>query len=69
MEIPEDIPLTDDEVYEEQVFDYLDDLRESGVTNMCGARPYIQEEFGVSKREARTLLKQWMDTFGEKHPA
>ena len=26
---------------EEEVFEFLDALRESGVTNMFGARPYI----------------------------
>ena len=26
-------------------FTYLDDLRESGVTNMFGARPYLEAEF------------------------
>ena len=36
--------------------EFLDDLRDSGVTNMFGAGVYIQEEFGVSSTEAS---KQW----------
>ncbi len=50
-----------------EVYQYLDDLRESGVTNMYGARPYIQDQFEVSKADASRLLKGWMQTFGERH--
>ena len=51
-----------------EYFEYLDELRDSGVTNMFGATPYLEEEFGVSKREARVILKEWMRTFDERHP-
>ena len=51
----------------EDVFLYLDELRESGVTNMYGAGSYIQEEFQVSKQEANKLLAEWMNTFAERH--
>ena len=37
----------------EEYFDYLDNLRESGVTNMFGASPYLQEAFDLTKIEAR----------------
>jgi len=53
---------------EDEVFEYLDDLRESGVTNMFGAGSYVQGEFNVSEKEARTLLAKWMKTFSERHP-
>lgn len=53
---------------EDEVFGYLDTLRESGATNMFGATSYIVDEFGVSKSEACTLLAKWMKTFGERHP-
>jgi hypothetical protein len=45
---------------EEEVFDYLDFLRESGVINMMGAVPYIMDEFDTNKSEARRLLTKWM---------
>lgn len=45
---------------------FLDVVRSSGVTNMFGAAPYIQEHFGVSKSEARSFLSEWMRTFGER---
>lgn len=47
----------------EKYFTYLNVLRESGVTNMFGAAPYLQNEFGLSKYEARDVLKQWMESF------
>ena len=52
---------------EEDVFVYLDNVRESGVTNMYGASPYIREEFGVNRYEANRLLTKWMETFSERH--
>jgi len=51
----------------EIIFEYLDDLRESGVTNMYGAGSYVQDEFGLSRREAGDLLVEWMTTFEERH--
>lgn len=45
--------------------EYLDELRESGETNMFGAGSYLENEFLISKTEARTILKYWMDTFGD----
>ena len=45
--------------------DFLVALRDSGVTNMFGAAPYLQAEFGLDKREAREVLANWMRSFGE----
>jgi hypothetical protein len=53
---------------QEQVYYFLDDLRESGATNMFGAVPYIVEEFGFSRREAQEYLVNWMQTFAERYP-
>jgi len=46
-----------------QYFDYLEQLRKSGVTNMFGAGPYLQQEFGLTKHEARDILMQWMGSY------
>lgn len=54
-------------VDKEEVFEYLDELRESGITNMFGATPYIMSAFDVLKDEARKLLVEWMETFNERH--
>ena len=48
------------------MFDYLDNLRESGVVNMFGATPYVQEAFDLTKAEARAILKEWMETYGKR---
>ena len=45
--------------------DFLVALRDLGVTNMFGASPYLQAEFGLDKREAREILANWMRSFGE----
>ena len=55
-------------VQEQEVFEYLDELRESGVTNMFGATPYIVDAFDLDQKTARDLLCKWMKTFGERHP-
>lgn len=49
-------------------FDYLDDLRESGVVNMFGAGEFLQKDWGMNRTEARTILAEWMETFAERHP-
>ena len=50
----------------QEVFMFLDELRSTGITNMFGAAPYIQEFFGVDRKVARGLLKEWMKIFDEK---
>lgn len=55
-------------IVQDEHLDYLDVLRESGVTNMFGASPYIMEEFDVTSKEAGTILTYWMKSFGERHP-
>ena len=52
---------------QEKVNLFLDKLRESGSINMFGAAPYVSEAFGVSKYEARDLVKNWMQTFAERN--
>lgn len=50
-----------------EVFNYLNDLRSSGVTNMYGAAPYITNEFPeIDKKEAIRLLTLWMKNFNEE---
>ena len=44
-------------------FDYLDELRESGVTNMFGAGPYLAKAFNLEEGEARRIVSAWMNQF------
>ena len=47
---------------------FLDDLRESGDTNMYGAGPYLREEFpDLSKTDSHKVLSYWMHSFTERH--
>ena len=48
---------------EKEYYSYLNDLRDSGVTNMFGASPYLEEEFGLSRSESKTVLLSWMNSF------
>lgn len=48
-----------------EMFEYLDTLRETGVTNMFGASPYLQQAFGIDRREAKNILIEWMKTYGQ----
>ncbi len=56
------------EMLEDKHFKYLDQLRDSAVTNMYGARPYLMKEFGLTRIEAQSTLRKWMNTFEERHP-
>jgi hypothetical protein len=45
-------------------FEYLDNLRESGKTNMMfGAAPYLANHFHLEIKEARSILAKWQNTF------
>jgi hypothetical protein len=55
------------EVVKEKHLKYLDALRETGVTNMFGARPWLEHAFdNLSKEDASAILKYWMETFGDE---
>ena len=45
---------------------YLEKLRRSGKINMFEAVPYIKDAFGVSTREARNILADWMEHYDPK---
>jgi len=46
--------------------DYLLALRDSGVVNMWGATPYIEDRFDVTQQEAKAILIEWIQSFKEK---
>ena len=54
-----------DEITQEMknVFLYLNELKDSGKTNMFGATPYIVNEFNMDKRTAANYLILWMQSF------
>ena len=47
----------------EEAVELLEELRESGVTNMYGAAPYLAAEFSISNSDAREILGKWMESY------
>jgi len=47
--------------------DYLESLRRSGVTNMFGAGIYLQDEFGLSRHDAKKVLLEWMQSYQKEN--
>lgn len=50
-------------------FAYLDGLRESGVTNMFGAPPYLEDAFKMKRDVAVAVTGAWMKTFSDEDAA
>jgi hypothetical protein len=48
---------------QKDVFRFLDDLRDSGQINMFGATSYIMDYQGCNKKQAQTLLSEWMQQY------
>jgi len=48
-----------------EYFEYLEALRDSGVTNMMGAGVYLEEHFGLTRYEARDILMEWIQSFNK----
>lgn len=44
-------------------YDYLIELRDSGITNMWGAGEYLEQRFDLSRHEARDILLEWIASF------
>jgi hypothetical protein len=51
---------------EKEVFEYLEELRKSGVTNMMGASGYIVNRFNMPKNQATNHLINWMSSKEKK---
>jgi hypothetical protein len=48
----------------ENFFEFLDGLRNAGLTNMYGAGPYVEYRFDLDKHDSKTVVRAWMKTFG-----
>ena len=44
-------------------WDYLESLRKSGVTNMFGAAQFLEDQFELSRQEAKKVLLDWMQSY------
>ena len=54
-----------DSTVRELVYEFLDDLRESGTVNMFVAAVDLREEFGFDRSMSRELLSDWMAQYGK----
>lgn len=46
-----------------EIFNHLNEMRETGTVNMFGMRPEIQVAFSLDKNKAGTILALWMENF------
>ena len=51
--------------WRDEVYLYLEKLRESGETNMFGAGVYLQKHFELSKEKAIMYLSDWMKQYNQ----
>lgn len=45
-------------------YKFLEELRQSGATNMWGASPYLAKAFMISMNEANQILTEWISNYG-----
>jgi len=48
-----------------EYYQYLEGLRQSGVTNMFGASPYLAKAYALSSSEAITIVGSWMENYSQ----
>ena len=48
-----------------EYFEFLEDLRDSGIMNMMGAPRELQHEFGLDRAEAREVFQKLCDSLAE----
>ena len=63
-----DLPdkMVADEHMRNEVYLYLEQLRETGETNMFGAGEYLEKHFELHKDTARRYLIDWMSGYNKK---
>ena len=60
------IQFSDEELAE--VFEYLDELRVSGVTNMWGAGRFVEASQGWNEDKSGKALLMWMKVYSRDKP-
>lgn len=50
-------------VKKEEVYAYLENLREEGSINMWGAGSFVAEEFNLTQEEGKAWLTEWIKSF------
>ena len=44
---------------------FLEDLRESGITNMFGSPQFLRDTFDVGRRTSMKIVASWMENYKE----
>jgi hypothetical protein len=57
--------VTNDEPQIEEVYEFLNELRNGGSMNMFQAGPHLQDQFGMTPAEARKVVLAWIKQFGK----
>ena len=52
----------------DELFEFLENLRISGITNMFGAGAYLEKAFGLDKKDASSVLIDWMQHKEQEAP-
>tara|TARA_Y100000593_G_scaffold27028_1_gene53827 strand:+ start:2522 stop:2719 length:198 start_codon:yes stop_codon:yes gene_type:complete len=47
----------------EEYFEVLENLRSSGKINMFGAPRWLQDNFGLDRKQAQLVFTKWTETF------
>ena len=56
------------DIVTDAMLEYLDDLRDSGVTNMYGAGEYLEHTFSeLNRKNSHEVLQYWMKTFSDRN--
>ena len=59
----QDLPTSERRKFmEDDMFEYLDELHSVALLNFHNAGANLQEEFGLSKKEATAVLRCWMSS-------
>lgn len=45
---------------------FLERLRRSGKTNMCGAGKYLMKKFGLDRKTASKVLINWIKNYNQE---
>jgi hypothetical protein len=49
-----------EEGLQQEIYAFLDDLRDGGTINMFGAPKLVEENFNIHNKMARLVVKDWM---------
>lgn len=60
--------IVETDPFVQEVFEALDNLRDSGIMNMFGAAPVLERMYGFDHNTATKFLSLWMNTYSKRHP-